>query len=384
MLLFADLLEPETPAAVATVTPAVPAVVTQALAPTPSPLPPAPPVKPAPQPSSQPEFVPRRNPWQRIGRSLLAEACTDPTVAIKQAGLDWTVARVDLRCADTLDPVPDFAAIRRSDTNGLLGVVGPDYEPFQNQQMFDVFTDLARVGKGDGGLPFTIETAGCFQGGKVVWALAHLPDLGIAIGDDVARTYLLVSNGHTGNRTLIIAPTTVRVICQNTLRLAEAQAAGNRRHGLAGGFTLRHTTGIHEAVADAKEAFAATIRDHAATKAAWNRLADVSLNKKLEAEFMAQVFGKAGPDETDRAKAMRKGREERLAAILASPTSQVRGTKDTVFSAMQAVVEYVDHDRSTRTTEGGDAEESRLFSATFGSGDALKAKAWDAALSLAG
>ena len=143
---------------------------------------------------------------------------------MRHAGLDWTVERVDLRCADNLAPVPEFSAIRRSDTHGLLGVVGPDYAPFQNAAMFQVFKDLAAVRRDDGGLPFTIDTAGSFQGGKVVWALAHLPDLGIRIGDDEAKTYLLVSNGHTGNRTLIIAPTTVRVICQNTLRLAEAQA----------------------------------------------------------------------------------------------------------------------------------------------------------------
>jgi phage/plasmid-like protein (TIGR03299 family) len=325
--------------------------------------------------------VRRMNPWQRNGHTMLAEAVTDPAAALHQAGLDWTVERVDLRCADTLDPVHDFSAIRRSDTNGLLGVVGKDYEPFQNKAMFDVFTDLAKVSKDDGGLPFTIETAGAFQAGKVVWAMACLPDLGIRIGDDESKTYLLVSNGHTGNRTLIIAPTTIRVICQNTLRLAETQAKENRkRPGLAGGFTLKHTPGIHESVNEAKAAFAATIASHQATKAAWRYLAKKPMTSRLEAEFLAQVFGRPGPDETDRAKALRKGREDRIAAILASPTSQVRGTKDTAFSLLQAVVEYADHDRTTRTSEGGDADETRLFSATFGSGADLKQRAWEAIL----
>jgi phage/plasmid-like protein (TIGR03299 family) len=329
--------------------------------------------------------APRRNPWQRNGVTLLAEAITDPDIAIKKAGLDWTVERVDLRCADTLDPVPEFSAIRRSSDNGLLGVVGKDYEPFQNQQMFDVFKDLARVGGGDGGLPFAIETAGSFQRGKVVWALAHLPDLGIRIGDDEAKTYLLVSNGHTGNRTLIIAPTTVRIVCKNSLRLAEAQASDRRKRvGLAGGFALKHTPGIHDAVTDAKAAFAATIVSHAATKAAWQHLASKRLTAKVESAFMARVFGAPGPDEADRARSLRKSREERITAILASPTSQVRGTKDTLFSAMQAVLEWVDHDRATRTSDGGDAEESRLFSATFGSGAELKERAWTAALEVAG
>jgi phage/plasmid-like protein (TIGR03299 family) len=326
----------------------------------------------------------RQNPWQRVGRNLSPGGSADPNLAIREAGLDWTVSRVDLRTADSLDPVPDFSAIRRSDTGRILGVVGPDYEPFQNAGMFQVFSDLARVGRDDGGLPFNIETAGAFNGGKVVWALAHLPDLGIRIGDDESKTYLLVSNGHTGNKTLIIAPTTIRVICRNTLAMAEAQARNNRSMlGLAGGFTIKHTPGIHESVNQAKHAFSTVIRDHAATKAAWNRLADVQLTQKLEAEFMAQVFGTPGPDEADRAKSLRKSREDRLAAILASPTSQVHGTKDTLFSVMQAVVEYADHDRTTRTSDGGDADGSRLFSATFGSGAELKSRAWESALALA-
>jgi phage/plasmid-like protein (TIGR03299 family) len=326
----------------------------------------------------------RQNPWQRVGRSLSPAAATDPNLAIREAGLDWTVSRVDLRTADTLDPVTDFSAIRRSDTNRILGVVGADYEPFQNAGLFQVFSDLAQVGRDDGGLPFSIDTAGSFSGGKVVWALAHLPDLGIRIGDDESKTYLLVSNGHTGNKTLIIAPTTIRVICRNTLAMAEAQARHNRsKPGLAGGFTIKHTHQIHESVNQAKNAFAAVIRDHAITKAAWNRLADIPLTLKLEQQFMASVFGTPGPDETDRAKALRKSREERLAAITASATSQQKGTKDSLLSALFACTEWVDHDRTTRTTDGGNADESRLYSSTFGSGAELKARAWDAALELA-
>ncbi len=344
----------------------------------------------SPKPSRVPQTArlglppPRQNPWQSHGHAMTGAASTDVDAAIRSAGLDWEVRKVDLRCADTLDAVPDFSAIRRGDTGAILGVVGPDYEPYQNRSMFDVFTDLARVSRDDGGLPFTIETAGAFQGGKVVWALAHLPDLGIRIGDDESKTYLLVSNGHTGNRRLIIAPTTIRVVCQNTLRMAEAQARENRRHpGLAGGFTLKHVSGIHEAVNEAKAAFAATIAAHRVTKAAWNRLADVPLTAKLEAALMTQVFGTPGPDETDRAKAIRVSRQNRLAAIAAGPTSQVRGTKDTLFSALAAIVEFVDHDRVSRRADGGDTGESRLFSATFGSGAEVKERAWNAALALA-
>ena len=317
----------------------------------------------------------RPNPWTRSGVTIMKDATTNPDLAMRQAGLNWQVNRVDLRTADTLDPVPEFAAIRRSDNNSILGVVGADYSCFQNASMFDVFKDLASV---DGGLPFTIETAGSFQRGRIVWAMAHLPDLGIRIGDDESKTYLLVSNGHTGNRTLIIAPTTIRVICQNTLRMAESQIRG--RTGLAGGFILKHTPGIHAAVADAKAAFAATIKAHATTKEAWHHLASKPLSARLEKDFLTAVFGKPGPDEAERAKTIRKHREGRLSEILASPTSQVSGTKDSAYSLLNAVTEWIDHERTTRGAEN--ADEGRLFSATMGSGSVLKEKAWGAIMDL--
>ena len=325
----------------------------------------------------------RSNPWQRHGTTLLAEAMTDPDLAIQKSSLNWEVRRVDMRTADTLDAVPDFSAIRRSDTGAILGVVGNGYETFQNQAMFNVIKDLAIVGR-DGGMPFTIETAGSFQGGRIVWVLAHLPHLEIRIGDDEARVFMLLSNGHVGNRRLIIAPTTIRPICMNTLRMAEKQIRGNqKKSGLVGGVTIKHLPGMHLAVDEAREAFAATVRNHATTKATWEFLASKPLTAKLKTAFLASVFGRPGPDEADRAKSLRKSREDRIEAILASPTSQVKGTKDIGLSVLHAVVEYADHDRTTRTSDG-DAEEARQVSATWGSGAEVKARAFDSILELTG
>src|SRR5690606_5534237 len=108
---------------------------------------------------------------------------------------------------DDLQPVPDHFAIRRDDTHRVLGVVGRDYQPLQNDQIFDFFTGLA------GERPLAFETAGTFQQGRIVWVQAHLPDLDLRLGEDQAKTYLLIANGHVGNRPLAIIPTTIRVVC---------------------------------------------------------------------------------------------------------------------------------------------------------------------------
>lgn len=318
---------------------------------------------------------PRTNPWQILGRRF--EPTDDPDQAQIRSGLAWSVAKVRLRTED-LDPVPDAFAIRRSDLGSILGIVGRDYHPLQNQTIFTFFRDLA------GGRKLHFETAGTFHGGRTVWVQARLPDLDLHLGDDQSQAYLLIANGHVGNRLLTIAPTTIRVICQNTLAMAEAQAARSRRQGggLAGGFQVRHTAGMAAALQDIREAYAATIRNQKATLQAWTYLASVPRTVALERSFFAQVFGRPGPDEADRAQALRKAREARLQAILASPTSQVPGTKDTAFSLLQAVVEYIDHDRPTRTEGTTSATEARLVSATHGSGARLKEAAWTSMLDL--
>ena len=54
-----------------------------------------------------------------------------------------------------------------------------------------------------------------------------------------------------------------------------------------------------------------------------------------------------------------------------------------MWSAFNAVTEFVDHHRSTRGRSENDRISRRLESAWFGSGAQLKAKAWDDALTLA-
>lgn len=326
---------------------------------------------------------PRSNPWRKHGTTLMSDAIADPDFALRAASLDWNVERVELRTADTLDPVPKVRAIRRTDTQSILSVVGADYVPFQNRSMFDVVRNLGRAGPGSSTVPCTVETAGSLQGGAVVWVLAHLPDLDFQIGNDEAKTYLLISNSHNSTKALQMGGTTYRPICGNSLRLAESQMRRNRKHHpISGGVQIRHTAGMHVAVRKMQEVYAAIIRNQVLTREGWLFLASRSLTEKLKTDFLTSVFGRPGPDESERARAIRETRESRIEAILASPTSQVVGTRNTALSMLHAVVEWVEHERGSKNSNAASAEQNRLYSSAFASGNELKAKAWESILEL--
>lgn len=329
----------------------------------------------------------RENPWHKMGQ-VVSEKVTDPARCLDLAGLNWTVQEKPVFTAEvskvgeetiTTDvrQIDGFKALRRSDTGADLGVVTDQYQVFQNAEMFDVLAQIA------GNREMWWETAGALDEGRIVWGLITVPELEIRIGDDRSIPYMLASQGHVGNRKLTIMPTTIRVVCQNTLAMADR--AANGQTGLCRGFAIRHTSGLKAAVRDAITAYGGTVKAIETTRAAYEALAREELTTAKWAAYMEAVFRQedataaALSDETDRAKKLRVAREEALGRLLDSPTNRVKGTDRTMFAALQTVVEYVDHVRPTR---GQNPDETRWKIANFGHAANIKARAMEEALAL--
>jgi phage/plasmid-like protein (TIGR03299 family) len=317
--------------------------------------------------------------WHNLGR-VVEKPLSDPGI-LDAAGLNWSADTLPLY-TNAMDPVSSHLAVKRSDTSAILGVVGTGYKPLQNAALLDFFRDVA------GTADMTIETAGALGAGEVVWALARIPGLTLQKGEDMSQGYMLIRNNHDGQSSVRVVPTMVRVVCQNTLRMAESaehrSRRANGRNTLSGGYTVRHTSGMVAALADIADAYARTMKDYEETRAAFSALTSKPLSSAAFDKLMAAVFAREdGEAEGKRAAAMSKARADKVAAILASPTCNVAGTAGTLWAGLNAITEYVDHDARTRGAADDSDAAQRFASSCFGGeGDKRKATAWEAALAL--
>ena len=179
-------------------------------------------------------FYVRETPWHGLGTKVLeAPASKD---ALQLAGLDWRVLQEPIYTA-TKELVDGYKANVRDSDRKVLGVVTDRYRVIQNDEAFAFTDELLGAG-------VKYETAGSLQGGRKVWLLAHMPHEYIISGERISP-YLLFSNTHDGSGAIKVALTPIRVVCQNTLNLALANAKRS--------WSMIHTGDIKEKMQEAKD-----------------------------------------------------------------------------------------------------------------------------------
>lgn len=348
-------------------------------------------------------FASLRQPaWHSQG--VVIENEVSGTEILSIANLDWECYKESLttQVGGSIKDVEGYNSIIREAARGedeptIMGVVKSSYEPFQNKEMVQLLDSLA------GDRDLTYETAGSLGIGDTVWVLCRIPDLTKAIGEDVTNSYFLVCNGHTGNRTLTVFPTTIRVVCNNTLNAADAEGK------ISKGYSIKHTKNMRELVDDMVKKYDQVIEDIEYTHRLNDELSRIQLTDDMIESYYSSLLDPSGElnsdiafaqkleriedEETrqklikgrDRAKSRFENKKSALHTILASDTCQVEGTAGSAYSLLQSAVEWIDHERSTRVTKNSSGvESSRFESANFGAGLELKKEAFNSICSLAG
>jgi phage/plasmid-like protein (TIGR03299 family) len=303
--------------------------------------------------------------WHGLGE--LMPAGQDIDAWAQAAGMEYRVQRATIRYAaerfDTahtpisaLKTLEERLVLFRSDTGAPLGVVSDSYKVVQPREVLEFFREWALANA------CTIESAGVLFGGKRYFATAKMSD-GVFVGEgDKVVPYVLLSTSADGSLATEGRITTVRVVCNNTLRLASKGASSFRvSHRTA--FKAEECRTIIESAHEEFGAFMDMSR----------KLASIKVESRL-AEDMTTLLLTTPTRDADAARD--SAGFTKIMSLFAGggKGSTLETARETAFGWLNACTEYVDHHVRARN------DENRTAAALWGPGADLKQRAVEIAL----
>ena len=306
-------------------------------------------------------------PWHGLGNHLTPKQPIE--VWQQEAGMDWKIQDSPVHFkSDTVGTLgsihsfPEQKVLYRSDTKTPLSVVSNRYQVVQPREVLEFYRDLTEISG------YELETAGVLKGGRKFWALARTGQETALKGNDQVNGYLLLATSCDGTMATSATPTTVRVVCNNTLTIS--------LNGATRAIKVPHNTRFDSQAVKKQLGIALSQWDEfmdrmhalAERKVQWNEAMSF---------FMEVLWGTSAhdpiPNVLPNKRAMEKIQSLYEGKGRGSDMASARGT---AWGLLNAVTEYVDHERRARSSE------YRMDSAWFGQGAVIKQKALDAALQL--
>ena len=316
----------------------------------------------------------RRNIWHGIGQEI--PEGMDAQTAFEQVGLGWKteLQPVYRKVGEEFVEVGAHRMHVRADNQLELGMVSDGYQPFENQ-------DLARFADALAGedAAVTVSTCGSLYDCKRVFALVKLPEVIRATADDISEQYVLIGNGHGGFASFSVYPTSVRVVCANTLRWSEKDAGK--------GISFRHTGNFDEKVKMARTVLGIARKENERFQEQVTALVNTDLSVGMAREFMERAwelaYGKLKNVEGEALAKMVAKRDAQVnewLALMDNERNSMPGIRGSAWAALNAVTEYHDHLRGRfKSVQESDA---RVHSNLFGTSAVAKTRTFRAALQL--
>ena len=307
-------------------------------------------------------------PWHGLGRQLTQKQPIE--VWQREAGMDWQIQESPVHFkADAIGHMgsihsfPEQKVLYRSDTKAPLSVVSNRYQVVQPRAVLEFYRDLTEMSG------YELETAGVLKGGRKFWALARTGQSTSLRGNDQVNGYLLLATSCDGTLATTATPTTVRVVCNNTLAID--------LDGTTRAIKVPHSTRFDAQVVKKQlgvavsqwDEFMYRMRALAERKVQWHEAMGYFMNVLCEVTPNSKL-----PEVLPNERAMRKVQSLYEGQGRGSTLSSAQGT---AWGLLNAVTEYVDHERRARSNE------YRMDSAWFGQGANIKQRALEAALQLA-
>jgi len=306
-------------------------------------------------------------PWHGLGSALSPKQPLE--VWQREAGMNWQIQESPVHfksdiigALGTIHSFPEQKVLYRSDTKAPLSVVSQRYQVVQPREVLEFYRDLAEFSG------YELETAGVLKGGRKFWALARTGQATVLKGDDQVNGYLLLATSCDGTLATTATPTTVRVVCNNTLSISLAGAT----HAIK----VPHNTRFDPRTVKKQLGVAVSQWDEFMYR--MRSLAERRIQTKEALGFFMDVLCDISanapiPDALPNKRAMEKVQTLYEGKGRGAELVSARGT---AWGLLNAVTEYVDHERRARSSE------YRMDSAWFGQGAVIKQKALHTALQL--
>lgn len=306
-------------------------------------------------------------PWHGLGNELTPQQPIE--VWAEQSGMSFQILETPVRfmaeSAGPLGSIKTFAdqkVLYRSDTQDALSVVSNRYQVVQPSEVLEFYRDLTQIAG------YELETAGVLKGGKKFWALARTGQSSALKGNDLVQGFLLLATSCDGTLATTATPTTVRVVCNNTLTIAV--------NGAVSAIKVPHNTRFDAQAVKQQLGIAVSQWDGFMYR--MRTLAERKVKNHEAMAYFLHVLCEVDPNSSDLSNLTN---ERALAKVQSLYDGQGRGSeleaaKGTAWGLLNAVTEYVDHERRARSPE------YRLDSAWFGQGAVIKQRALDTALKL--
>lgn len=273
-------------------------------------------------------FFVREAAWHKLG-TVIQEA---PNVeeGIRLAGLDWKVSMENLFLAD--GRITTQKAVIRETDKRILGYGGENWTPLQNTEAFSFFNDFLDTGD------VQLEAAGSLRQGQRIWVLAKIKSAnGEAIKGDPIQRYFMLSNAHTRGIAVSVGFTDIRIVCKNTLAMAEQSTNSKLLRVTHSRRVAQNLDEIKSIINFSKQGFQADLEK-------MERLARRGINQQDIQKFVEVIFFDPRTLDSKRSQNKLSIITDKINELIEiGYGSDIKGVKGTAYGLYQATTEYLTH-----------------------------------------
>lgn len=291
-----------------------------------------------------------RSAWIKAGTAVEATSARE---VIQQAGLDWTVQLHEMQAyvnnkVNDFESVTDYYPIEnkravlrvnKDNNNQVIGVVGKNYKPFQNEEVFGSLDTLIDSGEA------RYTAAGEYDNGAKVWMLMALPREMEIVGDPHAA-FLLARTSHDGSSSVIIRPIIERLFCSNQInRIFKAKKKDHT-------YTLRHTSNAQLSISEMRNLLDLTYTSVDEYSNLANTLMQRDADRAQAIAYFKKVWALPAHIENAPIEMLSKGEKNARARAnkarhtamnIFTQSETQENIRNTEFGLWQSVIEYADH-----------------------------------------